>query len=70
MLGMNIKPYAQANIRVVTIVVCRYWGRNSSARLGRRSVPSAFLRAHSGDSGRKGRMRMRGIAGMRPEIRV
>ena len=38
--------------------------------LGRFSVPSFFLRAHSGDSGRNGRMIIRGIAGMTPAINV
>jgi hypothetical protein len=69
-IAPNAAPKLHANIRVVTRVVRRNSGRNSSRRLGRLSVPSAFFRCHAGDSGRKGRTRMSGSAGMRPEISV
>ena len=55
---------------VVTMVVRRSSGENSPAMLGRLRVPSAFFMAQAGLSGRKGRMRMSGMAGMRPDMRV
>ena len=63
-------PSVQANMIVVTIVVRRSAGENSSPRLGRRSVPAARFSAHTGDSGRNGRIRMSGIAGINPDISV
>ena len=55
---------------VVTMVVRRSCGEKSSAMLGRLSVPAAFFSAHSGDSGRNGRIRISGIAGITPDISV
>ena len=55
---------------VVTIVVRRNSGENSSPMLGRCSVPAAFFAAHLGDSGRNGRMMISGIAGISPLISV
>ena len=55
---------------VVTIVVRRSAGANSSAKLGRCSVPAAFFGCHTGDSGRNGRIRISGIAGITPDISV
>jgi len=49
-------------------VVRRKRGRNSSARLGRRSVPAFRFSIHIGDSGRNGRASISGIAGMTPEM--
>jgi len=37
---------------------------------GRRSVPDAFFCCHAGDSGRNGRIRISGSAGITPEINV
>ena len=45
-------------------------GENRPTKLGRFSVPSAFFFCHAGLSGRKGRMRMSGMAGIRPLISV
>lgn len=45
-------------------------GENSSAMLGRLSVPAAFFAAHLGDSGRNGRITISGSAGMMPLISV
>src|SRR5688572_17386775 len=69
-MAPNAAPNEQANISVVMIVVLRSSGLNSSAMLGRFNVPAAFFIAHLGDSGRKGRIRMRGIAGINPLISV
>ena len=55
---------------VVTIVVRRSSGENSSAMLGRRSVPAARFCAQTGDSGRNGRIAISGMAGIRPDISV
>jgi len=55
---------------VVTSVVRRNSGENNAPRLGRRSVPAALLAAHLGDSGRNGRITIKGIAGMMPLISV
>jgi hypothetical protein len=55
---------------VVTMVVRRSSGAKSAAMLGRLSVPAARFCAHTGDSGRNGRMRISGIAGMMPDISV
>ena len=55
---------------VVTIVVCANRGWNSSPKLGRFSVPASFFSRHAGDSGRNGRIRISGIAGMTPDISV
>ena len=49
---------------VVTIVVRRSSGENSAAMLGRLSVPALFFCCQIGDSGRNGRIRISGIAGM------
>ena len=56
-------PYDIANMIVVTIVVRRRLGAKSAAMLGRFSVPAVFLCCQIGDSGRNGRMRMRGLPG-------
>ena len=69
-IAPNAAPYAHAIMIVVTIVVRRNCGRNSSAKLGRFSVPAAFFSCHAGDSGRNGRMMISGIAGMTPDISV
>ena len=61
---------AQANMSVVTRVVRRNSGENSSAKLGRLSVPASRFCCHTGDSGRKGRMRINGMAGISPDIIV
>ena len=45
-------------------------GAKISRNRGRRSVPAAFFAAQVGDSGRKGRITIKGIAGIRPEIKV
>ena len=55
---------------VVTIVVRRSSGLKIAARLGRFSVPAARFCCQAGDSGRNGRIRMSGSAGMTPEISV
>ena len=55
---------------VVTMVVRRRSGLNSSAKLGRRSVPAALFCSQAGDSGRNGRIRISGNAGMTPDISV
>ena len=68
--GSERRAVAQANISEVTIVVLRYWGWNSSTMLGRLSVPAAFFCCQTGDSGRNGRIRMSGSAGITPEISV
>src|SRR5687767_43409 len=52
------------------IVVRRRPGAKISRRLGRLSVPASFFRCHTGDSGRNGRMIIKGIAGIRPDISV
>ena len=69
-MAPNAAPYAIANITVVTIVVRRSAGANNSAMLGRRSVPASLRCRQTGDSGRNGRMRMSGTAGMTPDISV
>ena len=38
--------------------------------LGRFSVPAAFFCCQIGDSGRNGRMRISGMAGITPDINV
>jgi hypothetical protein len=55
---------------VVTMVVRRYCGANSAAMLGRFSVPAARFFSHTGLSGRNGRMRISGSAGMTPDMSV
>lgn len=55
---------------VVTIVVRRKAGENSSPIVGRCKVPAARFAAQIGDSGRNGRMRIKGNAGMTPDISV
>ena len=42
--------------------------RRSPPRLGRFSVPASFFSRHAGDSGRNGRIRISGSAGITPEI--
>ena len=69
-MAPNAAPYDIANMIVVTIVVRRNAGENSAAMLGRFSVPAAFFCCQIGDSGRNGRMRISGIAGIRPDISV
>ena len=59
-----------ANISVVTSVVRRNSGEKSSAKLGRLSVPDSRFCCHVGDSGRKGRMMINGMAGINPDIIV
>ena len=41
-----------------------------AARLGRFSVPACFFARQAGDSGRNGRIRMSGSAGITPEMSV
>src|SRR5579872_3687046 len=55
---------------VVTMVVCRRPGAKSSPILGRLSVPATFFSDHAGDSGRNGRIKINGIAGIKPDINV
>ena len=55
-MAPNAAPYTAAIITVVTIVVRRNRGANSSPKLGRLSVPSRLRCSHCGDSGRNGRM--------------
>ena len=69
-MAPNAAAYAAAIITVVTMVVLRKRGLNSSAKLGRLSVPASFFTFQVGDSGRNGRITMRGIAGMIPDINV
>ena len=38
--------------------------------LGRFSVPACFFAFQAGDSGKNGRMRIKGMAGITPEINV
>ena len=45
-------------------------GEKSSAMLGRLSDPESFFCCHLGDSGRNGRIRINGSAGITPEISV
>ena len=45
-------------------------GLKSSRMLGRRNVPVAFFSAHTGLSGRNGRIRISGSAGITPEMSV
>ena len=47
-----------------------YAGWNNSPKLGRRSVPVCFFARQIGDSGRKGRITISGIAGTRPDMSV
>ena len=54
----------------VTMVVWANSGVNSAPRLARLSWPVSRLRAQTGDSGRNGRMRISGIAGISPEMSV
>ena len=69
-MAPNAAPYTIAYINVVTRVVRRRSGDSSARKLGRLSVPAARLSAHVGDSGRKGRSSMSGMAGITPDIRV
>ena len=69
-IAPNDAAYPHAIMTVVTIVVRRNRGRNSSAKLGRLSVPAFRFSIHMGDSGRNGRMSISGIAGMMPDISV
>ncbi len=52
------------------MVVRRSSGVKSAASDGRRSVPAAFFSRQAGDSGRNGRIRISGSAGMTPEMSV
>jgi len=54
----------------VNKAVLRNAGRKSSKMLGRFSVPSAFFFFQMGDSGRKGRTRISGMAGKSPDMAV
>ena len=69
-MAPNAAANAHAIITVVTIVVVRNCGWKSSPKLGRLSVPAVFFSRQVGDSGRNGRMRISGIAGMTPDISV
>ena len=69
-IAPNAAPKLHANMIVVTIVVRRNCGANSSPMLGRLSVPAAFFSRQTGDSGRNGRMTISGIAGITPDISV
>jgi hypothetical protein len=55
---------------VVTIVVRRRSLLNNAAILGRFNVPASFACCHFGDSGRNGRIKISGMAGMSPDISV
>jgi hypothetical protein len=55
---------------VVTIVVRANPGENNSAKLGRFKVPASFLACQAGDSGKKGRIMISGMAGISPDISV
>src|SRR5262249_52303821 len=59
-----------ATINVDTRVVLLSSGLNMAAMLGRFRVPSSFFCFQVGDSGKKGRMMINGIAGITPEIKV
>ena len=52
------------------IVVRLNCGANNAAKLGRLSWPASFFFCHTGDSGRKGRMIISGMAGINPLINV
>src|SRR5262245_10507531 len=67
-MAPNAMPSEQAKPMAVVIVVLRRSGANRAAMLGRLSVPALRLAAHTGDSGKNGRMTISGIAGIRPEI--
>ena len=69
-MAPNAAPYDIANMIVVTIVVRRSAGAKSAAMLGRFSVPASFFCCQIGDSGRNGRIRISGIAGSTPDIKV
>ena len=69
-MAPNAAPYTAAIITVVTIVVRRKRGANSSPKLGRLSVPWRLRCSHNGDSGRNGRMIISGSAGANPDISV
>ena len=69
-IAPNAAAYAHAIITVVTRVVRRYRIWNSWAGLGRLRVPAAFFSRQTGDSGRNGRMTIRGMAGTTPDISV
>ena len=45
-------------------------GENIAARLGRLKGPDDLVGAHTGESGRKGRITSRGIAGISPDMSV
>jgi hypothetical protein len=60
----------QANKSVATRVVFLKAGPNSSLKAGRSAPFLDFFFSHNGDSGRKGRMKRRGIAGIKPESKV
>ena len=69
-MAPNAAPYANANISVVTMVVRRNAGVKSCAIDGRFSVPAARFCSQAGDSGKNGRIRIKGSAGRTPEISV
>ena len=52
------------------IVVLLNCGANNALKLGRLSWPESFFFYHTGDSGRNGRMRISGMAGINPLINV
>src|SRR5665213_2906279 len=66
----NAVAKLQANSKAVTMEVRRYFGMNNSPILGRLSVPASFFFSQAGDSGRNGRMKISGKAGITPEIKV
>ena len=55
---------------VATMVVFLSWGEKRSLILARFNSPASFFFCHSGDSGRKGRMMISGMAGIKPLIKV
>ena len=55
---------------VDTTVVRSKAGENSCMMLGRFNVPASFFCFQTGDSGRNGRMKMSGMAGSSPDIKV
>src|ERR1700733_14017504 len=69
-MAPNAAPKLQANMIVLTIDVLRRSGRKISKNDGRRRVPLARFACQAGDSGRKGRIKISGMAGIKPESNV
>ena len=69
-IAPNAAAKLHVNMIVVTIVIRRSSGENSSAMLGRRSVPASRFFCQAGDSGRNGRITISGTAGISPDISV